>query len=254
MYGKNYLILMISKRRTVCMNILITGSNRGIGLALVKSFLKEKALVIAACRNPEKTGELIKLKREHEGSLEIVCCDVADDNSVSACAKEAGSYVTGLDILINNAAIYPKPNEERLEEIALKKITDAINTNTIGPMRMTKAFLGLLKKGDNPRVVNISSGAGSISKLMAPAPSYGYAISKAAMNMATRSMAGDLKAYGITVVSVSPGWVQTDMGGSNASISPQESAESITATVLNLNIDKASLWLNRQGQEAEWAW
>ncbi|MBD3319810.1 MAG: SDR family NAD(P)-dependent oxidoreductase [Chitinivibrionales bacterium] len=236
------------------MNILITGTSRGIGLALAKSFLSHGATVFATVRNPSSAASLQELQKAHDTALVIVPCDVSRDESVAECAEKTASQTDSLDILVNNAAIYPRPDNERLENIPFEKIMAAINTNTIGPMRTAKAFIPLLKKGNNPRIVNISSGAGSISKLMAPQPSYGYAISKAALNMATRSMAGDLKEYGITVTAVSPGWVRTDMGGPSAAISPEESATSITKTVLGLTMEKSSLWLNRQGHEAEWAW
>ena len=118
---------------------------------------------------------------------------------------------------------------------------------------MVRAFLPLLRKGRNPRIVNISSGAGSISGKDDSAY-YDYSTSKAALNMVTRAMAAEFKPEKITVAAVSPGWVKTEMGGPNAQITPEESAASLAKTIEGLTLRQTSLFLDRDGRESEYGW
>ncbi len=232
--------------------ILITGANRGIGLALARELLSNGHRVIATARDLSNAQALQELNAQN-GSLILIRLDVNSDESLAGAVETLTGEIPLLDVLVNNAAIFPEEGHETLEEIQLQHFRDAFETNVLGPVRTTRAFIPLLRKSPNPRVVNISSGAGSISQ-KDDSLYYAYSTSKAALNMATRAMAAELKARGICVVALTPGWVMTDMGGPNAPLTAGESARSIAKTVTGLTMEKTSLFLNRDGGESEFGW
>jgi NAD(P)-dependent dehydrogenase (short-subunit alcohol dehydrogenase family) len=233
--------------------ILITGASRGIGLALTAQLVKDGHHVLATARRSAKATELAKLLVGHEALLQILELDVTSDKSAAAAAARAASLVGGLDILVNNAALFPEEGDESIFDIKLEHFREAFETNVIGVVRVTRAFVPLLEKGVNPRIVNISSGAGSVAA-KEDNGYYAYAASKAALNMVTRGMAAEFRPRGITVVAMTPGWVQTEMGGPNAPLKPADSARAIARTVTTLTIDKTSLFLERTGAEVKYGW
>jgi NAD(P)-dependent dehydrogenase (short-subunit alcohol dehydrogenase family) len=119
-------------------------------------------------------------------------------------------------------------------------------------LRMLQAVLPLLRQSLNPRVVNISSGAGSLAHNSAQRPQPAYCLSKAALNMLTRRAARDLT--DVTVVSISPGWIRTDMGGADAKLGVTEAATALAETIEQLNQTHSGQWLDRFGQPSEYAW
>ena len=131
---------------------------------------------------------------------------------------------------------------------------DAFETNALGPVRTTRALMPLLRKSSQPRVVNVSSGAGSLSNRPELPAAYAYSSSKAALNMFTRLMAAEFKSAPVCIVAITPGWVRTDMGGSEADLDPAETASSMVAAIDNLTMDQTSLWLDRHGAVSEFAW
>lgn len=227
--------------------ILITGANRGIGLALSRQLLDLGHHVLATARRPDAAKALHALKSDR---LTILAMNITSDDSVATAVKAAGEKI---DILVNNAGLFPEDGTETLDAIDLQHFRDAFEVNVIGAVRVTRAFRPLLEKGERPRVVNISSGAGSISRKR-DHKHYAYSTSKAALNMATRAMAAELKERGICVVAVTPGWVQTDMGGDKAPLTPEESATAIAKTVLGLDLAQAGKFLERTGAESSFAW
>jgi len=226
--------------------ILITGANRGIGLALTVELLAQANTVIAAMRNPDGWREGKDLRVRYPSTLFTVQLDVTSDASVQDAAKSVSAMVPGLDVLVNNAAIFPEEGNESIRDIDLAHFGTAFETNVVGTLRVTREFLPLLEKGANPRVVNISSGAGSIAG-KEDHGYYAYSTSKAALNMAIRALASELKPQKICVVALSPGWVKTDMGGPNAPLTPQESARSIANTIGDLSMRDTSQFLDRDG-------
>jgi NAD(P)-dependent dehydrogenase (short-subunit alcohol dehydrogenase family) len=150
--------------------------------------------------------------------------------------------------------VYPRPHTLGLADLPMSHMHEGFETNTLGPMRMSKAVLGLLIRSDRPRIAHISSGAGSLTKLAAPPHSYAYAVSKTALNMAMRTMARELKEQSIVVVCISPGWVRTDMGGQDAELSIDEAGAAIARTTLDLTMEQTGLWLDRFGQVTPFAW
>ena len=229
--------------------VLITGANRGLGLALVQEMLTLGYDVIATARDVSRAADLLALQEKNPSRVRVVSLEVNSDVSVAELATE----IPNLDILVNNAAVFPEEGNEKVAEWQASHLTDAFETNVVGVMRVTQALLPALKKSFAARVVNISSTAGSISGKHT-SDFYAYSTSKAALNMLTRAMAFDLSSSGITVVPVHPGWVQTDMGGPGATLTPTESASAIANLIKNLKPDQAGQFLERDGTPCRLAW
>lgn len=236
------------------LNILITGANRGIGLALTRAYLERGDRVAATCRLPAKAAELHALKETYRDDLLLVRIDVNLGRSVAAAAEHAQEHFPRLDVLINNAGVAPGRAQEGLETLELAQVRDAFETNALGPLRTTRAFLPLLRKSKQPRVVNVSSGIGSLSRKPPEKHYYAYAASKAALNMFTRVSAAEFKEQGICIVAVTPGWVRTDMGGSDAELDPAVVAGELVTSIDHLTIEQTSLWFDRHGKISEFAW
>ena len=234
--------------------ILITGANRGIGLGLAEQFLRRGWKVFAACRRPDAAAVLTDLKRGHAGNLEILRLDVCDERSVSVMAANLAQLSPSLDVLINNAGINPEPRDQTVADISVATVAQVFDINVLGALRVMQAVLPLLKGSACPRVVNISSGAGSLAHNPARRPQPAYCISKAALNMLTRRAAQDLALGGVITVSISPGWIKTDMGGANADLSVEEATAALATTIENLQAQHNGLWLDRFGQPSEYAW
>lgn len=231
---------------------LITGAGRGIGQALVCELARQGWHVWAGVRNPEKAVALREMAgKQTTGRIEILPLDVLSDKSVSEAAKQFSDGV--LDVLVNNAAVFPEEGEEALEDLLLKCFAEAFDTNVIGVARVTRAFLSPLSRAKNPRIVNVSSQSGLISE-KEDSRGYCYSASKAALNMLTRGMANELSLRGITTVALSPGWVKTEMGGPNAQITPEESARSLASTITKLTKDVSGQFLDRDGKPRSGGW
>ena len=137
----------------------------------------------------------------------------------------------------------------------MTQVRDAFETNALGPLRTTRAFLPLLRKSKQARVVNVSSGIGSLTRKPPERDHYyAYAASKAALNMFTRITAAEYKDEGICIVAVTPGWVRTEMGGSEAELDPAVVAGELVASIDTLTLEQTSLWLDRHGKVSDYAW
>lgn len=230
--------------------VLITGSSRGLGLAMTRRFLEKGLRVFATARRPDQAGSLQNLRdATPDGMLSVIPLDVLSDDSVHAVAKEVASQTDRLDILINNAG----QGDESFEELNLDDFQTALATNFLGAVRCCGAFGPLLGKASTPRIVNVSSGCGSIGE-RDNHRRYCYGASKAALNHFTRSLAHDWKDRGVTVVAISPGWVKTDMGGPEASLEIHDAVGSFVDTVLGLGLDRTGKFLDREGSEGTYAW
>jgi NAD(P)-dependent dehydrogenase (short-subunit alcohol dehydrogenase family) len=200
--------------------VLITGANRGIGFETARQLAKRGFHVFVGARSQvqaDKTvGELKPL-----GKASSLVVDVADSASIAAAASSFDP-VGRLDVLINNAGIYPDEGVSILT-VPREQVVATLKTNTLGPLEMTQAFLPYLKKSAAGRVINISSGYGQIDGLSPNVPS--YCLSKFALNGVTIMLAEALNENGIAVNSMCPGWVRTDMGGSSAPRSVEEGAD-----------------------------
>lgn len=235
-------------------SVLITGCSRGIGLALAKQMAAHGWHVLAGARHPAAAHALQVVAREATpGSIDILSLDVRSDESVKAAAEEAAVKVWGLDVLVNNAGVFPEEGNESLESLPLECFEEAFAVNVVGVARVTRLFLPLLTRAAHPRVINISSLAGSVSG-KEDSRYYCYSASKAALNMLTRTMAAELRPRGVTVVAVTPGWVKTEMSGPNAPLTVEEAARSLAATIDRITHHDAGHFLDRDGQKGVAPW
>lgn len=202
---------------------LVTGANRGIGFAVAKGFLQKDIEVIVTSRT-KKDGEEAVKKLQAFGTAHYHQLDVTEPDSIKTIKKYVEDSFGRLDILVNNAGIN-YDTWQQVENAYLDEVRQTLETNTLAPWATIQAFLPLLKKSKAGRIVNVGSGAGSLESQTGERP--GYSLSKLALNGLTLQFSNRLKNDGILVNSVCPGWVRTDMGGSEADRSPEEGAETI---------------------------
>ena len=227
----------MSKRKIA----LITGGNRGIGYAIAQGLLKADFQVIIGSRSLEKGKEAAeKLNFPLVSAVEI---DIANDNSIDKAFNELNAKIDRLDVLINNAGIYPD-NGFNILTIDRDLLNKTLNVNTFGAILVTQKFLPLLEQADKARVINYSSGYGQLAGLSANVPS--YCLSKLTLNGATIMLADALYSKNITVNAVDPGWVSSDMGGENAPRTVEQGADTAIwlATVDSVK-DSGKLWRDR---------
>ncbi len=206
---------------------LVTGGNRGIGYAIAQGLLAKGYEVIITARSLDTAKQAAE---KLQGTVIPIALDVSDDRSINQAVETLHQSSVGgasplenrLDVLINNAGIYPDKNVDILT-IPRELLEAAMNANTFGVIRMVQAFLPLLEKSQNARIINVSSGMGALDGLTSTAPS--YCLSKLALNGATIMLAQSLQSKGIVVNSMCPGWVRTDMGGASAPRSPEQGAD-----------------------------
>jgi NAD(P)-dependent dehydrogenase (short-subunit alcohol dehydrogenase family) len=207
---------------------LVTGGNKGIGLAICQGLLALEFEVILAARSIDKAKTALEKLQSvgrasrNENRVHPLILDVADDESIERATKDFGAHFPQLDVLINNAGIYPDEDVNILT-IDRELLDLTMQTNTFGAIRTTQAFLPHLAKSPAARVINVSSGLGALAGLSADSPS--YSLSKLALNGATIMLAAALRSQKIAVYSMCPGWVRTDMGGTSASRSPEQGAD-----------------------------
>jgi len=231
------------------LRILITGANRGIGLALTQQYLQRGERVFATCRQPAEASALAELAAAYPDQLSALPLDVTDAAAIDAAAEAVTTQVDGLDLLINNAGFFPKG--EKLGKLDAETMLYTFHVNAVAPILVVQRFLGLLRAGNDAKVVNISSQLGSLNRTT-DGGRYSYNSSKAALNMLTRVLAHDLRADGIAVVAVHPGWVQTEMGGMNATLRSQESARGLIALAYRLTIADTNKFYTWEGREHPW--
>jgi NAD(P)-dependent dehydrogenase (short-subunit alcohol dehydrogenase family) len=202
--------------------ILITGANRGLGLEFVRQYAADGWDVIATSRSPEKSAELQQLERKNS-KVSLKALDVTSAKSVETLAHALSGQA--IDLLVLNSAIYTR-NGNKIGEIDFEGWREAIETNLLGAVRVAQALLENVAASTRKQIATISTGMGSMQALKSTigfGAVYQYRTSKAALNMAMSILAKELEPRGISVVIFDPGWVQTDMGGANAALTPQES-------------------------------
>ena len=221
--------------------ILVTGANRGIGKEICKQMSALNWQVVVAARNPEAAKQVCD-QLGHEAFP--VKLDVSDEESVKVAAEIVGDKFGKLDVLVNNAAIM---GNAAMRTFDLNEISEGMNTNFMGPIRTSKYFMPLLKKGADARIINLSSGMGELASL--PSGGYGaYRLSKTSLNAFTILLASELQ--DVKVFAMCPGWVQTDMGGKGAPRPVEKGAE--TAVWLATDNQAASGKFYRDKKVIEW--
>ena len=233
---------------------VITGANRGIGLEMTRQLLERGETVFAGAREPEHAKELVNLRSANEQNLTILRMDVVDLEIIRAAVERVADRAGQVDVLINNAGVNPQiDGATKLGKLEAQPLISTFHTNAVGPLLAAQEFLPLLRKGKNPKVISISSSLGSIELTESAGTGwYAYNISKAAENMAMRYFAWDVRDEGITSIMIHPGWVRTDMGGSNAHLSPEESAKGLIQTMDKTNLEQTGQFLKYTGEAMPW--
>src|SRR4029077_14182753 len=202
---------------------LITGANKGIGYEVARQLASKGFHVFVGARNAKAGRKAAEEMGKKCGKATFLEIDVADNDSVKKAAREFSNSEDHLDVLVNNAGVVVD-GDEAILEISDDLFRKTLETNTLGALRVTRAFVPLLRKSKAPRVINVSSGSGQLTggaDGWAPA----YSISKSALNGVTSQLAAALPKFAVN--SVCPGWVRTDMGGKNANRSVEEGADTI---------------------------
>ena len=225
--------------------VLITGASRGMGRLAARELSGNGYRVYCGTRDANVNGKPVK---EVIGEAFWITIDVAESQSIGAAAKWLTERESALDVLINNAGIFPDKGIS-ITNISRHQLIAIFQTNTFGPIEVTQAFLALLCESEAARVINVSSGYGQLDGLSADVP--GYCLSKLALNGVTLMLADALKADRIAVNSVDPGWVRTDMGGSSATRSVAEGAAGIVWLASQAPHEMTGRFF-RDGQAIEW--
>jgi len=222
---------------------LITGANRGIGLAFARSFAADGWRVYGCCRQPDKAREL----KDLAGDVTVYRLDVTDGLQVAGLARElAGQPV---DILLNNAGIYG--SRTGFGETDYEVWPQVFQVNVMAPLRLAERFVEQVAQSERKLIVNISSRMGSIAE-NSSGGGYVYRSSKVALNMVAKSLSIDLAGRGITVVMFHPGWVQTGMGGPNATITTDESVVGMRTVIERLTSADNGRFFAYDGTEIPW--
>lgn len=200
---------------------LITGANKGIGFEVAKQLLNKGYKVVLTSRNKTRGAEAVNRLKSFKENVMFLLLDVESESSINRAAEQVKENNIKLDVLVNNAGVLL--DSEDFTKISKEKILSTFKINTLGPILVTQQFLPLINNFG--RIINVSSGLGAFSEMSDYAPS--YSISKSALNAVTKQFSFTLKERNISVNSVSPGWVKTDMGGEGAPRSVELGAETI---------------------------
>ncbi|HJC25810.1 MAG TPA: SDR family oxidoreductase [Candidatus Eisenbergiella merdavium] len=229
--------------------VLIAGASRGLGLCFVRKYLADGWRVLAGVRNE---GTLEPLMREYPDSLHALRMDVGDTASIRKAAEQAAYITDRLDLIINNAGIHARSSFEALEKTDLDECGPVYEVNAVGPLRVAKAFLPMLRRNGRGLIVNISSESGSIGDARRE-KEFDYCMSKAALNMATKLLDNYLSDSGIRVIAVHPGWMRTDMGGQNADLDPGETAARLAELFERFDVKSGEpIFLDNKGNALPW--
>ena len=209
---------------------LVTGANKGLGLAIAKGLASAGLSVWMGARDRSRGEEAVKSLRGEGLDVRFVEIDVADDASVRRAAETLGHEINALHVLVNNAGIV-LDLQTPPSELGMDEVKATYEVNVFGPIRVTQAFAPLLKAADDARIVNMSSGLGSLTLITDPTSLFStvnllaYTSSKVALNAVTVSFAKEFEPFGIKVNAVEPGNVRTDLNGNSGLLTPEEGAE-----------------------------
>lgn len=231
--------------------VLITGANGGLGTCLVKKYCSEGYRVFALDYKLDKNSA--KMKKELENIELFSFIDVRDSVSVERARDLVAAKTDRIDILINAAAILPENSANVLEELDIEGALDVYSTNALGPLRIVQKFLNMVRNSEEKTIVNISSEAGSLSTHNNYINRYDYCMSKAALNMQSVILQRYLYPENIRVVAIHPGWMKTAMGGEDAPILPEVSADGIFDLVKTCRSDfGCGIYFDYDGCERSW--
>ena len=228
-------------------NVLITGANRGLGLGFVKNYLGKNVNVVSTTRDIKGSKELLALKEIFRDKLEIFELDLIKESAGETIANLIGDRP--IDILINNAGV--GSTNQHFEAVSPKPWLEVLKVNLIAPLMITQSIINNVKKGSDKKIYFLSSQLGSIGD-NASGGMYIYRSSKTGLNQVVKSLSVDLKPQGITVVSLHPGWVKTDMGGKIADLETKTSVFALLKVIEKLKFEDTGKFFNYDGSKLNW--
>lgn len=228
--------------------VLITGANRGLGLGFCKMYSEKGWEVIACCRKPSQSSDLLGLA-QHYDAMRIEGLDVSNFDHIDNLSKKLSGL--SIDVLINNAGVYEDRRGYGFGQLDYPTWLHSLRVNTLAPVKMAESFLPQIKNGSKKLIVSISSLMGSISD-NGSGGSLFYRSSKAALNAVMKSLSIDLKDHGIGILILHPGWVQTDMGGTNALIDTKTSVEGMCSVIDDFKLSQTGSFISFDGKTLPW--
>ncbi len=232
--------------------VLITGSSRGIGLEFARQYARRGWTVIATCRSPDKALELQKIAQDYP-NVTIDQLDVTDHDMIDALADKYSG--TPIDILLNNAGINPSPGDQMLGSIDYDLFRTILETNTIGPMKMSEAFMDNVRASEQKKIMTLSSGMGSIENSPRFRGVTGpYRVSKAGVNMAMRVVYGSVGRRGVIVGILDPGLVDTDQAKTVPldKLPPEVSVAAMVEVIDNFDSENSGSFIQYDGERVPW--
>ena len=228
-------------------HILITGANRGIGLGFVRKYIEKNLHLMCTTRDISGSKELLALKEKYPNNMEIFELDLLKENAAVTLANFLKDRP--IDLLISNAGV--GSSNQHFQAVSSNQWLEVLKVNLIAPLMITQAIIKNVKISSAKKIYFLSSQLGSIEDNKSGGM-YIYRSSKTGLNQVVKSLSIDLKAYGITVVALHPGWVKTDMGGPNAPISIDKSVEGMIRVIDTTDIKDTGKFLNYDGKELPW--
>ena len=230
-------------------SVLITGSNRGLGLEWVRQYAGQGWRVFATCRFPEQADELQALVERSE-QVTLHRLDVTQGDQLSALRKELNNET--IDVLINNAGVYHEQwGQDPLGRINYDDWQHTLEVNTLGPMRVSEALIEHVARSGKKLIVSITSHMGSIADITS-ANDYAYRSSKVALNAAMKGLSIEVRERGVGVLLLHPGWVRTRMGGDSAPLSTQQSVTAMRQLVDRFTFAQSGEFLRYDGIAMPW--
>ncbi|MDG2473851.1 MAG: SDR family oxidoreductase [Paracoccaceae bacterium] len=229
-------------------NVFITGTNRGLGLELVRQYLKNGRKVFATCRDIRVASELVSLQKESDGMLEILDLNLFSDDSINKLSEMLSD--SPIDLFVNNAGMMG-PRNLQLGGVNGGSWAEVFRVNTIAPLLIVQNLLENISSGKEKKMIFISSRVGSIEENSGGAM-YAYRSSKTALNQVVKSLSIDLLDRGLTSVALHPGWVLTDMGGPNALIDVETSVAGMISVINGICNSDNGKFFNYDGSMIRW--
>jgi len=229
--------------------LLITGANRGIGLEFCRQYAAAGWRVLACCRDPGRADALNRLAAQYPDLIQVQALDVTSHVQIGQLARALTNE--SIDLLINNAGVYPESDKRGFGQTDYIEWMAAFNINTMAPLKMVESFVKQIARSQLKLIVTITSQMGSVDD-NGSGGSYLYRSSKAAANMVVKSLAVDLKDKGITSVAFNPGWVKTDMGGPNAMIAVEQSVSDMRKVIAGLTPADTGKFIGNDGLVIPW--
>jgi NAD(P)-dependent dehydrogenase (short-subunit alcohol dehydrogenase family) len=223
--------------------VLITGASRGLGFEFARQYAADGWRVFATCRAPAKAPKLKELK-----GAEVLALDVADFGAIDALAAKLKG--TPIDVLILNAGINPQPEAPPATGVDYKAWEDAFRVNVMAQLRCAVAFSDHVAASDKKTIAAVSSGGATISN--AKGGNYVYRSSKAALNLCMAGLAREWAGRGIISIMLAPGWVKTDMGGANATFTPEEAIGRVRKVIAGVTLKDSGRFIANDGRDNPW--